>query len=506
MAEEAQRGLDWRSEFGRGGTEVGVARARDIANRRNLSMRTLRRMRSYFARHEVDKEGQGFYPDQEGYPSAGRIAWALWGGDAGKTWVERELQDEDREQRPYEGEHAARIREPEGYDYYRRVEDEGGLGIDFVYGIKDGGAEIQSIRFDIEYFTEEAALEWLERNEFEPLKFEAAVPVDDDRNNVVSSQQMEADDMDYRAEPDELDVGDYVTWDSSGGEVYGRIQRIVRDGEINVPDTDFTITGTEDDPAALIMVYREGEDGWSPSGTLVGHKFSTLTKVSVRGYKDDDDKRHIKRIEETETEVIVVFGKSEEYEEEDEVQMEREFRPAQKLEVREAQSGEVRVSGYAAVFGEETNIGGMFTEEISRGAFKDAIGRDDVVFLINHEGLPLARTRSGTLTLEEDERGLYMEASLDATDPDVRSIVPKMKRGDLDKMSFAFVPTRQSWDDSSEMPKRMIEEAQLYDVSIVTTPAYNGTEIGLRSLEQHRSQSAKSQAARRLRMKAKLKK
>jgi len=88
----------------------------------------------------------------------------------------------------------------------------------------------------------------------------------------------------------------------------------------------------------------------------------------------------------------------------------------------------------------------------------------------------------------------------------VRSIVPKMKRGDLDKMSFAFVPTRQSWDDSSEMPKRMIEEAQLYDVSIVTTPAYNGTEIGLRSLEQHRSQSAKSQAARRLRMKAKLKK
>lgn len=506
MAEEAQRGLDWRSEFGRGGTEVGVARARDIANRRNLSMRTLRRMRSYFARHEVDKEGQGFYPDQEGYPSAGRIAWALWGGDAGKAWVERELQDEDREQRPYEGEHAARIREPEGYDYYRRVEDEGGLGIDFVYGIKDGGAEIQSIRFDIEYFTEEAALEWLERNEFEPLKFEAAVPVDDDRNNVVSSQQMEADDMDYRAEPDELDVGDYVTWDSSGGEVYGRIQRIVRDGEINVPDTDFTITGTEDDPAALIMVYREGEDGWSPSGTLVGHKFSTLTKVSVRGYKDDDDKRHIKRIEETETEVIVVFGKSEEYEEEDEVQMEREFRPAQKLEVREAQSGEVRVSGYAAVFGEETNIGGMFTEQIQRGAFKDAIGRDDVVFLINHEGLPLARTRSGTLTLEEDERGLYMEASLDATDPDVRSIVPKMKRGDLDKMSFAFVPTRQSWDDSSEMPKRMIEEAQLYDVSIVTTPAYNGTEIGLRSLEQHRSQSAKSQAARRLRMKAKLKK
>lgn len=425
MADQARQGLELRKEWGRGGTEVGVARARDISNKADLSMDTVRRMRSYFARHGANYDKDYGEKEADGGPNAFTIAWKLWGGNAGRTWADSLVE-----------------------------------------------AEQDS----------------------------------DDRNNVVSSQQMEADNMDYRAEPDELDVGDYVTWDSSGGEVYGRIQRIVRDGEINVPDTDFTIAGTEDDPAALIMVYREGEDGWSPSGTLVGHKFSTLTKVSVRGYKDDDDKRHIKRIEETETEVIVVFGKSEEYEEEDEVQMEREFRPAQKLEVREAHSGEVRVSGYAAVFGEETNIGGMFTEEISRGAFKDAIGRDDVVFLINHEGLPLARTRSGTLTLEEDERGLYMEASLDATDPDVRSIVPKMKRGDLDKMSFAFVPTRQSWDDSSEMPKRMIEEAQLYDVSIVTTPAYNGTEIGLRSLEQHRSQSAKSQAARRLRMKAKLKK
>ena len=143
------------------------------------------RVRSYFARHGVYKEGEDCDPDQDGYPSAGRIAWALWGGDAGKAWVERELEDEDREQRPYEGDHAARIREPEGYDSYRRVEDEGGLGVDFVYGIKDGEAEIQSIRFDVNYFTEEAAREWLERNDFEPLKFEPAVPVDDERLYLI---------------------------------------------------------------------------------------------------------------------------------------------------------------------------------------------------------------------------------------------------------------------------------------------------------------------------------
>lgn len=87
MAEEAQRGLDWRKEHGRGGTEVGVARARQLVNRQELSPETVRRMVSYFARHEVDKEGEGFSPGEDGHPSAGRIAWALWGGDAGKAWA-----------------------------------------------------------------------------------------------------------------------------------------------------------------------------------------------------------------------------------------------------------------------------------------------------------------------------------------------------------------------------------------------------------------------------------
>ncbi len=87
-AEEAQRGLDWREEFGRGGTAVGVARARDLANRTSLSPETVARMVSFFARHAVDKQGKGWAPGEEGFPSAGRIAWALWGGDAGRTWAE----------------------------------------------------------------------------------------------------------------------------------------------------------------------------------------------------------------------------------------------------------------------------------------------------------------------------------------------------------------------------------------------------------------------------------
>ena len=99
MADEAAQGLEWREEFGRGGTEVGVARARDIKNRVNLSIETIKRMYSYFSRHEVDKEGQGFYKGDEGYPSAGRIAWALWGGDVGFAWTKRKIEEIGKEEK-----------------------------------------------------------------------------------------------------------------------------------------------------------------------------------------------------------------------------------------------------------------------------------------------------------------------------------------------------------------------------------------------------------------------
>lgn len=176
MKEEAQRGLDWRSEFGRGGTEVGIARARDIVNGRDLSEETIGRMVSYFARHEVDKEAEGFRPGEDGYPSNGRIAWALWGGDPGKTWAEREWSriKENRDYRPYPNEHAARLKDPSQYDSFRRENDAGGPGIDFIYGIKDGTSEIQAIRFDKTRYSVSEAKRWLETHDFKPIQFEEA--------------------------------------------------------------------------------------------------------------------------------------------------------------------------------------------------------------------------------------------------------------------------------------------------------------------------------------------
>lgn len=96
MVRNARRALDWKDEGKDGGTIIGLTRANQIVNRENLSEDTVVRMYSFFSRHEVDKEAEGFYQGQEGYPSPGKVAWDLWGGDAGFEWsrnIVEKLQD-----------------------------------------------------------------------------------------------------------------------------------------------------------------------------------------------------------------------------------------------------------------------------------------------------------------------------------------------------------------------------------------------------------------------------
>ena len=241
MKSEAQKGLDWREEFGRGGTRVGAVRARQIVAGENLSDDTVKRMYSFFSRHEVDKQAEGFSAGEEGYPSNGRIAWALWGGDAGFSWSKRLVEQMKKEEE--------------------------------------------------------------------------------------------------RAMPDALKSGDVVSWNSAGGRARGKIIKIERDGKINIPNSELTITGTEDDPAALIQVYRSGE----PTDIEVGHKFSTLTKINpIRDLNDfnsneleehplltnereksmNKEDRHILNVSETDDKVIVEFAKHEDVEHEgEEVEM-----------------------------------------------------------------------------------------------------------------------------------------------------------------------------------------
>lgn len=86
MASAARRALQWKKEGRRGGTRVGLARANQLVNREPLSESTVMRMYSFFSRHEVDKKAEGFNSGENGFPSPGRVAWDLWGGDAGASW------------------------------------------------------------------------------------------------------------------------------------------------------------------------------------------------------------------------------------------------------------------------------------------------------------------------------------------------------------------------------------------------------------------------------------
>jgi len=199
MRTEAERYRGWKADGEQGGTEVAAGRASQILSGDELSPDTVIAMSAWFARHEVDKQGEGFSPDEDGYPSPGRVAWAAWGGDAGQVWSDAKADrikalQEDRAmemERPYPNEHAARLTDPEQYDSLRRINDEGGNGVDFIYGIKEGATELQAIRFRSSVFTAAEARTWLADHDFDPIMFEEATGDGEGRSLTGKYQRAE---------------------------------------------------------------------------------------------------------------------------------------------------------------------------------------------------------------------------------------------------------------------------------------------------------------------------
>lgn len=151
------------------------------------------------------------------------------------------------------------------------------------------------------------------------------------------------------------------------------------------------------------------------------------------------------------------------------------------LEVRALGNGNT-LFGYAAVW-DSPSEPMPFVEFVRRGAFTKTLNDGaDVRLLIDHSGVPLARSKSGTLVLEEDEKGLRVEADLDPANPDAQRVLSAMKRGDLSQMSFAFRTIKDSW--SKDRMTRELREVQLFDVSVVTYPAYEETVAELRAKQE----------------------
>lgn len=188
MKAAARRALKWK-EDGKAtgaGTPVGWGRATDIVAGRPMSLSVVRRMYSFFSRHEVDKKGKDFYNTSN--PSNGRIMWDAWGGDAGFSWSR---------------------------GIVNRMKDKA-LFADF-------------------------GKDWSKSTGIAEL---------------------------FKS----IGVGSMVSWNSSGGRAEGKITRIIRNGSYNVPGTKVTVTGTQEDPAAVIRLYRDGE----PTDVIVAHKLKTL--------------------------------------------------------------------------------------------------------------------------------------------------------------------------------------------------------------------------------------
>lgn len=424
MRNNARQALEWREEFNRGGTDVGVARARTIINGQELSPRTIRRMVSFFARHEVDQEAEGFRNGEEGFPSAGRIAWDLWGGDAGRTWANRKDKQLDR------------IDESKGFDMTKKVlvqtsetnghvhtydnEMQGGMTSPPL-GQSDGHVhrfvrddEGNIVIFEAEGHTHEPA------------------PMD---------RRQRDDDEDYDKQQD-FEVGDFVRWEASGGTARGRITRIIRDGEVDVPDSSFTITGTPGDPAALIRVYRPIEDEFEPTDRIVGHKFSALTLIPSlenRSYPMKEKKY-----------LNVPF------------------------EVKEVkQQGDLGIiRGYASTFG---NVDRGF-DVIERGAFTRTLAEHKqqsrpIRMLWQHDGNELIGGYPADKAFE-DERGLFVEGNINLETQKGREAYALAKQGVLSDFSIGFIIRQSEIDDNEEDKNtvRRIRDVDLFEISLVGEP------------------------------------
>jgi hypothetical protein len=175
------------------------------------------------------------------------------------------------------------------------------------------------------------------------------------------------------------------------------------------------------------------------------------------------------------------------------------------VETRDGVKGVV-LRGHAAVFDTlSENMGGWY-ERIARGAFDDAIRTDDVRALLNHDSnFILGRTKSGTLSLSTDERGLAVEIQLPDTSTIADLVVEPIRRGDISQMSFAFRVKAggQKWDEDDEgRTIRTVTAVKLFDVSPVTYPAYAETDVAVRAMSEWRSSNTRKMSDAGLRLMA----
>lgn len=282
-----------------------------------------------------------------------------------------------------------------------------------------------------------------------------------------------------RASAARVGEGSFVSWNTSNGRAKGKVEKVVTKGQAKSSE-GFTMEATSDMPVFAIRIYKEQGNGWVPTDVVSVHRSDILTVITALPAPRSE-----------ETSMI-----------EERKAMATAERITMTAEVRavDTEDGSLKIGGYAATFNAEAT-GLNFREVIAPGAFTRALASNDPVFLlVNHdmEGIPLASTQSGTLQLRQDKTGLYMEATLDSANPKAQELSSALRRGDMDKMSFAFKvsPDGQTRDAGL---RTLTDIERLYEVSVVTLPAYDSTSVGMRTAEEENLEIAK----RKLQLKVK---
>jgi len=263
-----------------------------------------------------------------------------------------------------------------------------------------------------------------------------------------------------RAAVARIGEGSFVSWNNGTARARGKVEKVVTKGTATSSD-GFTMDASAEKPVFVIRIYSSKGNGYIPTDTTVLHLGDVLTVITALPSPRNED-------------IDMESRKS---------RMASAERVTMDCEVRAiaTDSTSLRIGGYAAQFNKEAT-GLSFREVIAPGAFTRTLQSGEPVFLlVNHDtdNLPLASTQSGTMSLRQDETGLYMEADLDPNNPRAQELASAVSRGDVSKMSFAF--TVEPGGDTREAGLRTLQDLNLFEVSVVTWPAYDATTVGMRT-------------------------
>lgn len=497
VAVAAKRALKWIAEgkAGSGFTAVGRARANQLASGEDVSADVVNRMISYFARHEVDKQATGFYADQEGYPSAGRVAWDAWGGEPGQAWVN---------------------------------------GLDQVDNVRALSSQIGVSDFDDTLYVSgglnQSVYDWIASQDVdlivvtgrhESARAETEALLNDlgvEYEQLIMQPDGQQDSANYKGATASklIDAGHEImfvvennaearaSYRKAGVDaVYSPEDLPVQEGVRQMEDMQM-----EDMPITKVDLVAQVAELKGEVLELVGKLAKTVDDLSelvdsvdvvepvdvvspmdVVDVPADVELDSVRFVEPSKVAELHERGER--------VTKGVECRQyIQDLEIR-AEGDGMTLRGYAAIFNSPSQPL-PFIETIQPGAFRDALkSRNDIKLLWNHDtSIVLGSTRAGTLRMGEDAKGLWVENDLPNTTAG-RDAKISIERGDVNAFSFGFrIPV--GGDEWVSADQRILKRVNIHEVSIVAFPAYQATE-GTATVRSVNDLEAKIQALAELR-------